>query len=142
MSGPSDLRLVRSISRRWPKASATTRESVAASAGKRGASRRSKWTTALVTLGGGVKARGGTSKAIADTRTSTEVLLAISRDSREDVDALLAQALAAGAAEPRPVQDYGFMYGRAFEDPDGHTWEVIWMDVEAAMAAGAVKETA
>ena len=88
------------------------------------------------------KFREFTSKSIADTRTSTEVLLAISRDSREEVDALLDKALAAGAAEPRPVQDYGFMYGRAFEDPDGHTWEVMWMDVEAAMAAGAVKESA
>ena len=82
-----------------------------------------------------------TSKAIADTRTSTEVLLAISRDSRDGVDALMEKALAAGAVESRPVQDYGFMYGRAFEDPDGHTWEVIWMDVEAAIA-GAVKESA
>ena len=83
-----------------------------------------------------------TAKKIADTRTTTEVLLALSRDSREGVDALLKKALAGGATEPRPVQDYGWMYNRAFEDPDGHTWEIMWMDVEAAMAAGAIQETA
>jgi predicted lactoylglutathione lyase len=88
------------------------------------------------------KFRQFTSKAVADTRTSTEVLLAISRESREEVDALLDKARAAGAAEPRPAQDYGFMYQRTFEDPDGHTWEVAWMDVEAAMSAGAAKERA
>ena len=51
-------------------------------------------------------------------------------------------AAAAGTADPGPTQDYGFMYGRSFEDPDGHIWEVMWMDVEAAKAAMAGKQTA
>jgi len=42
---------------------------------------------------------------------------------------------AGGKADPGPVQDHGFMYGRSFEDPDGHIWEIFWMDMEAAKAA-------
>ena len=76
-----------------------------------------------------------TSKQIADTHQTSAVLLAVSEDSREGVDATLAKALKAGAKEPRNTQDYGWMYGRTFDDLDGHTWEVIWMDVEAATKA-------
>ena len=76
-----------------------------------------------------------TSKPIADTHKTSAVLLAISEDSREGVDATLAKALTAGAKEPRDKQDHGWMYYRAFEDLDGHTWEVMWMDVEAAAKA-------
>jgi uncharacterized protein len=76
-----------------------------------------------------------TSKDIADTHKTSAVLLAISEDSREAVDATLGQALKAGAKEPRDKQDYGWMYYRAFEDLDGHTFEVMWMDVEAATKA-------
>jgi uncharacterized protein len=76
-----------------------------------------------------------TSKPIADTNKTSAVLLAVSEDSREAVDATLGKALKAGAKEPRDKQDYGFMYYRAFEDLDGHTWEVMWMDVEAAVKA-------
>ena len=76
-----------------------------------------------------------TPKKIADARTETEVLLCVSENSRSEVDATVKKALAAGAREPRAVQDYGFMYGRSFEDPDGHIWEVMWMDVEAATAS-------
>jgi uncharacterized protein len=76
-----------------------------------------------------------TSKQIADTHKTSAVLLAISEDSREAVDATLGQALKAGAKEPRDKQDYGWMYYRAFEDLDGHTFEVMWMDVEAATKA-------
>ena len=76
-----------------------------------------------------------TSKQIADTHKTSAVLLAISEDSRQGVDATLAKALTAGAKEPRDKQDYGWMYYRAFEDLDGHTWEVMWMDVEAATKA-------
>ena len=76
-----------------------------------------------------------TSKEIADTHKTSAVLLAISEDSRESVDATLGKALKAGAKEPRDKQDYGWMYYRAFEDLDGHTWEVMWMDVEAATKA-------
>ena len=81
------------------------------------------------------KYRQFTSKQIADTHKTSAVLLAISEDSREGVDATLGKALKAGAKEPRDKQDYGWMYYRAFEDLDGHTFEVMWMDVEAATKA-------
>ena len=65
-----------------------------------------------------------------------EALLCLSLDSRQGVDAIVEKAvLAGGKADPGPKQDYGFMYGRSFEDPDGHIWEVMWMDVEAAANA-------
>ncbi|HYZ21079.1 MAG TPA: VOC family protein [Rhodopila sp.] len=74
-------------------------------------------------------------KPIAD-RSVTEALFCISADSREAVDVLVGKAGAAGGrADPAPKQDHGFMYGRSFEDPDGHVWEVMWMDMEAAKAA-------
>ena len=82
------------------------------------------------------KFRQFTPKAITDARTTTEVLLCLSEESREAVDATVERAAAAGGrADPAPMQDFGFMYGRTYEDPDGHNWEVMWMDVEAAMKA-------
>jgi predicted lactoylglutathione lyase len=72
-----------------------------------------------------------TSKPIINARQHTEVLLALSSETREGVDALLKKALGSGATETREPQDYGFMYGRSFEDLDGHIWEVIWMDPAA-----------
>ncbi|MFJ6717578.1 VOC family protein [Streptomyces sp. NPDC091259] len=72
-----------------------------------------------------------THKAIADTSTTTEALLCLSAESRDAVDALVDAAVGAGGAEPRPAQDHGFIYGRAFEDLDGHTWEIMWMDPAA-----------
>lgn len=77
-----------------------------------------------------------TPKEIADARRSTEVLVAMSCDSREEVDQMVERAVSAGGkADPGPKQDYGFMYGRSFEDLDGHIFEIMWMDVEAAMRA-------
>ena len=76
-----------------------------------------------------------TPKRIADAHATSEVLIAISADSREAVDDITDKALAAGGREPREKQDYGFMYGRSFEDLDGHIWEPMWMDVAAATAA-------
>jgi predicted lactoylglutathione lyase len=76
-----------------------------------------------------------TPKPIADAHGSTEVLVCLSRDSRAAVDSITDLAIAAGGREPREAQDYGFMYGRAFEDPDGHIFEVMWMDMAAAEAA-------
>jgi len=76
-----------------------------------------------------------TTKRIIDGSTTSGVLLALSCDSREEVDAITEAALAAGGTEPRSVQDMGFMYGRAFEDLDGHTFEPMWMDMDAAVAA-------
>jgi predicted lactoylglutathione lyase len=84
-----------------------------------------------------------TPKRIADAKESSEVLICISADSREAVDEITDKALAAGGREPREKQDHGFMYGRSFEDPDGHIWEPMWMDMEAATAAmGTQPETA
>lgn len=76
-----------------------------------------------------------TSKPIADPRESSEVLICLSRDSREDVDGFIASAVAGGGHVVRPVQDQGFMYGGTVEDPDGHTLEIMWMDVDAAKTA-------
>jgi predicted lactoylglutathione lyase len=83
------------------------------------------------------KFRQFTPKTIADAKEVSEVLICLSADSRDAVDAMVGNAHAAGGrTDPGPKQDYGFMYGRSFEDPDGHIWEVMWMDVEAAKAAG------
>lgn len=73
-----------------------------------------------------------TDKTIADARRSAEVLLALSCENRAEVDALVARAVAAGATTPRPPQDLGFMYSHAFDDLDGHTWELFYMDMTAA----------
>jgi predicted lactoylglutathione lyase len=74
-------------------------------------------------------------KKISDASKTAQVLLCLSADSREAVDEMLNRAAKDGKIDPRAPQDYGFMYGRAFEDPDGHIWEVMWMD-QAAMEAG------
>ncbi|MFF3324339.1 VOC family protein [Streptomyces sp. NPDC002889] len=76
-----------------------------------------------------------TKKEIADAAVSTEVILCLSADSREKVDELADAALAAGGTPANDPQDYGFMYGRSFQDPDNHLWEVMWMDEEAARKA-------
>lgn len=73
-----------------------------------------------------------TQKQIVESRTSSEVLLALSVPSREAVDELVDKAAAAGGSPTGEPQDHGFMYGRAFDDLDGHTWEVMWMDPTAA----------
>jgi len=78
-----------------------------------------------------------TPKRIADAKTTSEVLICISEESREGVDAITDAALAAGGREPRERQDYGFMYGRSFEDLDGHIWEPMWMDMAGFEAATA-----
>ena len=74
------------------------------------------------------KFRQFTPRAIADAKATSEVLIAISRDSREAVTALFDKAIAAGGKEVRPGDDYGFMMSKAFSDLDGHIWEVMWMD--------------
>ncbi len=76
--------------------------------------------------------QGFTKKAIADATKTTEVLICLSCDSRDEVDALVAKALAAGGTAPNPQQDHGFMYSHGFTDLDGHVWEVMWMDPNAA----------
>jgi predicted lactoylglutathione lyase len=82
------------------------------------------------------KFRQFTPKKIANAKESTEVLICLSAESRDAVDAMAANAGAAGGVmDPGPKQDYGFMYGRSFEDLDGHIWEIMWMDLEAAKTA-------
>jgi predicted lactoylglutathione lyase len=73
-----------------------------------------------------------TAKPIVDATKSTEVLVCLSCASRAEVDALVAKAVAAGGSAPRAPQDHGFMYGHGFEDPDGHIWELMYMDPNAA----------
>lgn len=76
-----------------------------------------------------------TSKTIPDAHTTAQVLICVSADSRDAVDGQVDKAVKAGGkADPTPTQDYGFMYGRSFEDPDGHIWEVMWMDPTAIPA--------
>ena len=71
-----------------------------------------------------------TSKPIVDAKRESEVMLALSCDSREAVDTITEAAGAnGGKADVNPKQDYGFMYGRSFEDVDGHIWETIYMDM-------------
>ena len=76
--------------------------------------------------------QGFTKKPVADATKSTEVLVCLSCESRDEVDELVRKAIAAGGRAPNPVQDHGFMYGHGFEDLDGHVWEVMWMDPNAA----------
>ncbi len=68
---------------------------------------------------------------VGDPAQATSVINAISAGSREEVDDLLARALAAGGKPWLPAQDHGFMYGTSFADPDGHVWETVWMDPAA-----------
>lgn len=68
-------------------------------------------------------------KSIADSHKTTEVLNALELDSREAVDIFFEKAIAAGGKKTIEAYDHGFMYGRDFEDLDGHIWEVFWMDV-------------
>ncbi len=82
------------------------------------------------------KFRMFTPRKVADARAASEVLICLSADSKAEVDGFATKAAATGGkADPSPVQDHGFMYGRSFEDPDGHIWETMWMDMEGFKAA-------
>jgi uncharacterized protein len=89
--------------------------------------------------------RDFTKKEITDATAQTEAILAVSAESREDADAFADKALAAGGSEANDPMDMGFMYGRSFNDPDGHLWEVVWMDPNALeqspVEAGATSST-
>ena len=69
-----------------------------------------------------------TTKKIANTKTDVEVFIALSAESKEKVNDLVDKAVLAGASIPKEPQDHGFMFTRTFEDPDGHLWEIFWMD--------------
>ena len=88
------------------------------------------------------KFRQFTPRPIADATSASEVLLCLSCDSRESVDATVERAVAqGGTADPAPKQDYGVMYGRSVADPDGHIWELMWMDSAAAeQGASAIEQ--
>ena len=73
-----------------------------------------------------------TDKAICDASKNTEVLVCIYAESRQKIDELVSQAVAAGGTAPRKSQDHGFMYQHGFEDVDGHIWELVYMEQNAA----------
>lgn len=82
-----------------------------------------------------------TDRAIPNAHESAQMFLCLTHDSREEVDAIVARAGAAGGkAEPTPTQDHGFMYGSSFEDPDGHIWENVWMNMAAVPEGDTVAE--
>jgi len=70
-------------------------------------------------------------KEICDTKKSSEAIIALSANTREEVDELIGRAVSAGGSEYRQALDYGWMYGRAFQDINGHIWEIIYMDMTA-----------
>ncbi len=72
-----------------------------------------------------------TPRQLCDTKQATEVLLCLSAESRAEVDQLVAKAVAAGGSLYKEPIDFGFMYGHSFQDPDGHQWEVMFMEPEA-----------
>ncbi len=75
-----------------------------------------------------------TKKQIADGLQTTETINALGVETRGEVDEIFEKALSAGGRETRPAEDYGWMYGRSFEDPDGHQWELVAMDMTKAPA--------
>jgi predicted lactoylglutathione lyase len=83
-----------------------------------------------------------TQRRIADAHATVQTLLCLSADSRDHVNRIVETAAAAGgSADPNALQDYGFMYCRSVEDPDGHTWEIMWMDPAAAEQGAEAFET-
>ncbi|MGZ3477360.1 MAG: VOC family protein [Polyangiales bacterium] len=75
--------------------------------------------------------KGFTKKQIADSTKQTEAIVALSAESRAEVDSLVKKAFAAGGTPANDPMDHGFMYGWSFQDLDGHLWEVVWMDPSA-----------
>jgi predicted lactoylglutathione lyase len=87
------------------------------------------------------KFRQFTTKRIADPHETVSVLLALACEDRDGVDQITEKALAAGGREVHEPEDYGWMYSRAFEDPDGPGWGPMWMDAAAAAKAMAEPHT-
>jgi uncharacterized protein len=75
-----------------------------------------------------------TAKTLIDPKQQVEALTCLSCESRVEVDEIVAKAVRAGGTVSRPVQDHGFMYGHGFDDLDGHAWEFVYMDPNAAGA--------
>lgn len=70
-------------------------------------------------------------KPVVQAKEANELVICLSCDSREEVDTLIAKALAAGGRTPHPPEDHGFMYDQGFEDIDGHLWNLVWVAPEA-----------
>jgi predicted lactoylglutathione lyase len=81
------------------------------------------------------KFKSFTPKAICDATTSTEVLVCLSAESRDSVNDMVRKAVAAGGTTYNEPQDHGFMYGHGFQDPDGHIWELVYMEPSAVKQA-------
>jgi predicted lactoylglutathione lyase len=77
------------------------------------------------------KFREFTPKEVCDASRYTEVLVALSAESREAIDELVRKAVEAGGSTYSEPQDHGFMYQHGYQDPDGHIWELVWMDPSA-----------
>jgi predicted lactoylglutathione lyase len=75
-----------------------------------------------------------TKKQLCDTRSESEEIIALSCESRAEVDELVERAVDAGGKDTREIQEHGVMYGRGFYDPDGHQWQVLWMDPSVVVA--------
>ena len=86
--------------------------------------------------------RDFTTKDLCDSTTHTEAILAVSAGSRQEVDELVHKALAAGGRPTNDTMDYGLMYGWSFQDPDGHLWEVIWLDPSGLQDEARAEENA
>jgi uncharacterized protein len=78
------------------------------------------------------KFKGFTPKPISDATKSTEVLVCLSVESRTKVDEMVSSAIAAGGSTHSQPQDHGFMYGHGYTDIDGHIWELVYLQPEAA----------
>lgn len=83
-----------------------------------------------------------TKKEISDSKKSTEVLIALDVDSREAVDEMVRKAINSGGSVYMDPQDHGWMYGHSFADPDGHQWEVLYMDEKALEESSKATEEA
>lgn len=70
-------------------------------------------------------------KPLAQAREANEVIICLSCESRDEVDSLIAKAVAAGGRTPHPPEDHGFMYDQGFEDLDGHLWNLVWTAPQA-----------
>lgn len=70
-------------------------------------------------------------KPLAQAKEGNELVICLSCESREEVDTLIARAVAAGGRTPHPPEDHGFMYDQGFEDIDGHLWNLVWVAPEA-----------
>ena len=70
-------------------------------------------------------------KPLADAKQANELVICLSCESREEVDSVIAKAVAAGGRTPHPPEDHGFMYDQGFEDIDGHLWNLVWTAPEA-----------